>query len=200
MRTTGITRARGGSRRSLAQSSVPLRCCAAVLRRCRLSRRARGPGRGAGGQRHRSQQRPGRRRLVGDDRGLGLHSRLDRQLWRRRRDRPQMLDSANTITATSPAGAGTVDVTRDERRRRLRRCCHADQFAYDPAPHGPWLGLDGNSDGSWTGSIGDFTFHNIVYDRGGGPGDRLAGGRAPGRRRRTDHRAERRSPSRWRPG
>ena len=46
----------------------------------------------------------------------------------------------------------------------------ADRFAYDPVPHGAWLGLDGNSDSSWTGEIGDFTAHHIVYDRGGGPG------------------------------
>jgi hypothetical protein len=45
-----------------------------------------------------------------------------------------------------------------------------DRFAYDPVPRGPWLGLDGNSFGSWTGAIGDFTFHHIVYDRGGDPG------------------------------
>lgn len=44
----------------------------------------------------------------------------------------------------------------------------ADQFAYDPAPSGPWLGLNGNSAGAYLGSIGDFTAHNIVYDRGGG--------------------------------
>ena len=79
------------------------------------------------------------------------------------------LDSANTITASTPPGAGTVDVSVTSAAGTSPQLPR-DQFAYDPAPHGPWLGLDGNSDGSWTGSIADFTFHNIVYDRGGAPG------------------------------
>jgi IPT/TIG domain len=79
------------------------------------------------------------------------------------------LDSANTITASAPAGAGTVDVSVTN-ANGASPPLPADQFAYDPAPHGPWLGLNGNSAGAWTGAIGDFTFHNVVYDRSGDPG------------------------------
>jgi IPT/TIG domain len=79
------------------------------------------------------------------------------------------VDSAEQITATSPAGAGTADVTVSN-ADGASALVPGDQFAYDPKPTGPWLGLDGNSDGAWTGTIRDFTLHNIVYDRGGNPG------------------------------
>ncbi len=79
------------------------------------------------------------------------------------------VESANRITASSPAGAETVNVTVTN-ADGTSPAVPAGQFAYDPLPRGPWLGLDGNSFGSWTGAIGDFTFHHIVYDRGGDPG------------------------------
>jgi hypothetical protein len=79
------------------------------------------------------------------------------------------VDSAQQITATSPAGSETANVAVSN-ADGASALVPADQFAYDPKPAGPWLGLDGNSDGAWTGSIGDFTLHNIVYDRGGNPG------------------------------
>ncbi len=77
--------------------------------------------------------------------------------------------SPNSITATSPGGAETVNVTVTNAEGSSAPL-PGDRFAYDPVPHGPWLGLDGNSSGAWTGAIGDFTFHHIVYDRGGDPG------------------------------
>jgi IPT/TIG domain len=79
------------------------------------------------------------------------------------------VESPSTITATSPAGAETVSVTVTNAEGSSAPL-PGDRFAYDPVPHGPWLGLDGNSAGAWTGAIGDFTFHHIVYDRGGDPG------------------------------
>lgn len=79
------------------------------------------------------------------------------------------VESAATIIATSPPGAETVNVTVTNAAGVSARLPQ-DQFAYDPVPRGPWLGLDGNSFGSWTGAVGDFTFHHIVYDRGGDPG------------------------------
>ncbi len=69
--------------------------------------------------------------------------------------------SPNSITATSPGGAETVNVTVTNAEGSSAPL-PGDRFAYDPVPHGPWLGLDGNSSGAWTGAIGDFTFHHIV--------------------------------------
>jgi len=79
------------------------------------------------------------------------------------------VQSQSTISAISPPGGETVNVTVTN-ANGASAALPRDQFAYDPVPRGPWLGLDGNSFGSWTGAIGDFTFHNIVYDRGGDPG------------------------------
>jgi hypothetical protein len=79
------------------------------------------------------------------------------------------VQSQGTITATSPPGAATVDVTVAS-ADGVSPAVPSDQFAYDPPPSGPWLGLNGNSDAAWTGAIGDFTMHHIVYDRGGDPG------------------------------
>lgn len=81
----------------------------------------------------------------------------------------EKVESPSTITARSPAGAETVNVTVADAEGSSAPL-PGDRFAYDPVPRGPWLGLDGNSFGSWTGAIGDFTFHHIVYDRGGDPG------------------------------
>jgi hypothetical protein len=77
------------------------------------------------------------------------------------------VNSETSITASSPAGSGLVNVTVTN-SNGTSASTPADQFAYDPAPSGPWLGLNGNSTGAYLGSIGDFTAHNIVYDRGGG--------------------------------
>jgi hypothetical protein len=77
------------------------------------------------------------------------------------------VNSETSITASSPAGSGLVNVTVTD-SNGTSASTPADQFAYDSAPSGPWLGLNGNSTGAYLGSIGDFTAHNIVYDRGGG--------------------------------
>jgi hypothetical protein len=79
------------------------------------------------------------------------------------------IHSSESITATSPVGSGSelVNVTVTN-SNGTSASVHKDQFAYDPLPVGLWLGLNGNSD--VTENIDAFTAHNIVYDRGGGPG------------------------------
>jgi hypothetical protein len=81
------------------------------------------------------------------------------------------INSATSLTAVSPAGSseGVVNVTATN-SNGTSSAVPKDQFAYDGPPSGPWLGLDGNSNGAWVGGIGDFTSHNVVYDRGGAPG------------------------------
>ncbi len=77
------------------------------------------------------------------------------------------INSETSITAVSPAGSGLANIAVTN-SKGTSASTPADQFAYDPAPSGPWLGLNGNSASAYLGSIGDFTAHNIVYDRGGG--------------------------------
>jgi hypothetical protein len=75
------------------------------------------------------------------------------------------VDSANSITARSPAGAGTVAV-KVANVDGSSRSQPGDQFAYDPAPTGPWLGLDGNSGGVGAAGIKSFIDRGVAYDRG----------------------------------
>ena len=77
------------------------------------------------------------------------------------------INSETSIIAVSPAGNGLANIAVTN-SNGTSASTPADQFAYDPAPSGPWLGLNGNSTGAYLGSIGDFTPHSIVYDRGGG--------------------------------
>ena len=87
------------------------------------------------------------------------------------------IHSAESITATSPAGSGSelVNVTVTN-TNGTSAVVPKDQFAYDPAPGSPWLGLDGNSNGIKPEHIGEFVANNIVYDRGGAPGIELEAG------------------------
>ncbi len=85
------------------------------------------------------------------------------------------VQSPTSITALSPSESDpsgvpeTVEVA-VETARGTSQATPRDRFAYNSAPGGPWLGLDGNSDGAWAGKLDDFTAHGILYDRGGAPG------------------------------
>lgn len=75
-----------------------------------------------------------------------------------------IVNSSTSITATSPEGTGTVEVSVTNANGTSASTPYA-QFGYDSPPNGLWLGLNGNAGGAYVGSIGDFTEHNIVYDR-----------------------------------
>lgn len=79
------------------------------------------------------------------------------------------VESSDAITAVSPPGSGTVDVTVSN-THGTSPVLASGQFGYDPTPTGAWLGLDGNSAAVWPGRLSDFTVHNVLYDRGGDPG------------------------------
>jgi hypothetical protein len=82
--------------------------------------------------------------------------------------------SSTAITATGPAGAGTVDITVAGPRSTSPRTPY-DRFAYDPPPSGSWLGLNGNS-ANYLGPVGQFVADHIVYDR-----DEYGAGELPSR-------------------
>jgi IPT/TIG domain len=82
------------------------------------------------------------------------------------------IDSPSSITATTPAGTGTVAVTVAD-PDGTSAATPKDQFAYDAPPSGPWLGLNGNSS-NYLGPVDAFSKHEIVYDRSG-PIDWIAG-------------------------
>jgi len=75
------------------------------------------------------------------------------------------IDSSTAVTATSPPGGGTVDVSVINANGSSAAAAE-DQFAYDPPPRGPWLGLNGNGS-TYLGPVGGFAEHDIVYDRSG---------------------------------
>jgi hypothetical protein len=79
--------------------------------------------------------------------------------------------SPEAIAAVAPPGAGggpvAISVTGAEGPSAEGP---RDQFAYDPAPASPWLGLDGNSisnpaDNEWLGPVDVFSSRHIAYDR-----------------------------------
>lgn len=82
------------------------------------------------------------------------------------------VESATSIRAVSPAGAGLVAI-RVSDGGETSAAVAKDQFAYDPPPSAPWLGLNGNAS-SGLGPLGTFVAQGIVYDRSG-PIDWLAG-------------------------
>lgn len=75
------------------------------------------------------------------------------------------IHSAESITATSPAGNGSelanVTVTNSN---GTSVSVPKDQFAYDPTPVSPWLGLDKNSV-TYLGPVNFFSNQSISYDR-----------------------------------
>ncbi len=76
------------------------------------------------------------------------------------------IDSETEITATSPPGTGEVEVRVSNGRGEISPAVPADRYAYDPAPGGPWLGLNGNSS-QFLGPVDAFVEHHVVYDRSG---------------------------------
>jgi hypothetical protein len=77
------------------------------------------------------------------------------------------VNSSTSITAVSPVGGGTVNVTVTDTNGTSAAVSH-DWFAYELS--GPWLGLNGNSvsnKGSeeWLGPVNEFSQHSVVYDR-----------------------------------
>lgn len=77
------------------------------------------------------------------------------------------VNSSTSITAKSPVGSGTVNVTVTDTNGTSAAVSH-DWFAYELS--GPWLGLNGNSvsnKGSeeWLGPVNEFSQHSVVYDR-----------------------------------
>jgi IPT/TIG domain len=81
------------------------------------------------------------------------------------------IHSSESITATSPEGYGDelVNVTVTS-LSGTSTSVPKDQFAYDPQPVGPWLGLNGNTSSDpatheYLGPANEFSQHNIDYDR-----------------------------------
>ena len=75
------------------------------------------------------------------------------------------VNSSTSITATSPAGGGTVDM-RVTNANGTSEAVPTDRFGYDPAPSHTWLGLNGNNS-TFLGPIGTFVQLGVAYDRGG---------------------------------
>lgn len=75
------------------------------------------------------------------------------------------IHSAESITATSPAGSGSelVNVTVTN-SNGTSAPVPKDQFAYDPAPVSPWLGLNDDS-ATYLGPVNLFSKQGIAYDR-----------------------------------
>jgi hypothetical protein len=71
--------------------------------------------------------------------------------------------SSTSLTATSPAGTGTITVAVTDSNGTSASTSH-DWFAYESAPGGPWLGLNGNSVSNkaseeWLGPVNAFSQH-----------------------------------------
>lgn len=79
--------------------------------------------------------------------------------------------SPTSILAVSPPGAGTVAITvgAPDGSAEVPR----DQFAYDPAPSEPWLGLNGNAS-TYLGPVERFVRAGVAYNRSG-PIELIAG-------------------------
>ncbi|HTR88755.1 MAG TPA: IPT/TIG domain-containing protein, partial [Solirubrobacteraceae bacterium] len=73
--------------------------------------------------------------------------------------------SGGVIVATSPPGTGTVDV-RVIQAGASSPVTPTDQFAYDPPPRAPWLGLNGNGY-TYLGPVDTFVEMGVAYDRSG---------------------------------
>jgi hypothetical protein len=71
--------------------------------------------------------------------------------------------SSTSLEAVSPPGSSAVDVTVTGPQGSSAPTPQ-DRFAYDPQPHGDWLGLNDNSV-SYVGPVGQFVADRVVYDR-----------------------------------
>jgi hypothetical protein len=79
------------------------------------------------------------------------------------------VSSPTLLTAVSPPGSGTIDVSVSDSGGTSPVVGH-DWYAYEAAPDGYWLGLNGNSasnafDGEPQGPVDEFARDGIVYDR-----------------------------------
>jgi hypothetical protein len=79
------------------------------------------------------------------------------------------VSSPTSLTAVSPPGSGTIDVSVSDSEGSSSVIDH-DWYAYEAAPDGYWLGLNGNSasntfDGEPQGPVDEFARDGIVYDR-----------------------------------
>jgi hypothetical protein len=90
------------------------------------------------------------------------------------------VSSPTMLTAVSPAGTGTIDLIVGDADTSSAPVGQ-DWFAYEPAPGGLWLGLNGDSSSNsynheWLGSPDEFSRSGIVYDRSF---DELTAGQLP---------------------
>ena len=76
------------------------------------------------------------------------------------------VESETSLRAVAPAGSGEADVRVTNGRGESSPVVPVDRYAYDPAPNGPWLGLNGNSS-RFLGPIDAFVEHGVDYDRSG---------------------------------
>ena len=88
---------------------------------------------GPDGHENRTDQRPGRRRHHRDDHRHEPHGRQRSQVRRRRKATGVKAESATKVTATSPAGSGTVHVTVTTPGGTSATSA-ADEYTYIPAP------------------------------------------------------------------
>ncbi len=85
------------------------------------------------------------------------------------------LESDTQLTAVAPPGSGEAEVVVTNGRGESSPAAPAANYAYDPPPEGPWLGLNGNSS-LFLGPIDAFVEHGVSYDRSG-PVEVIAGAR-----------------------
>ncbi len=76
------------------------------------------------------------------------------------------VESDTQIRASAPAGSGEADIRVSDAQGEVSPAVPADRYAYDPAPAGPWLGLNGNSL-SYVGPVEDWVRAGAPYDRSG---------------------------------
>lgn len=80
-----------------------------------------------------------------------------------------VIGSSTSLTATSPKGTGTINVTVSN-TKGTSATSTKDLFAYEAPSTGHWLGLNGNTvsnafDGEWLGPVNEFSKEGIVWDR-----------------------------------
>jgi hypothetical protein len=80
-----------------------------------------------------------------------------------------VIGSSTSLTALSPKGTGTIDVTVTNTKGTSATNPH-DWFAYEAPTTGHWLGLNGNAvsnkfDGEWLGPVNEFSKEGILWDR-----------------------------------
>jgi IPT/TIG domain len=77
------------------------------------------------------------------------------------------VSSDTTIEAIAPPGNGEAEISVVNARGEASPRVPTDRYAYDPAPSGPWLGLNGNSL-KFLGPVDAFVERGALYDRSDG--------------------------------